>query len=142
MNPNRYLTKGKKERSSMRRLSRVMTLSAVLVAAFSNAQAMEYKEFSDEFRKNTEAFKHKYNGKTVTVTGTVGLISLEPSRSGPGSGPTIVMMDLDKETLRCYLNDADKERAISLAIGDRVTITGTFLQANVAGLHVDPCTFR
>ncbi len=114
----------------------------VICTTAPTAFAVTYKEFSDEFRKNPEAFKRKYIGKSVTVTGTVGMIALEPARSGPGSGPAIGLTDLDKETVYCYLNGADKERALSIGKGDAVTIAGTFLRANVAGLHVDPCSFQ
>jgi hypothetical protein len=106
------------------------------------APAMEYKAFSDEFRDNPDAFKRKYIGQTVTVSGSVGLTRLGVSRSGPMDGPSIDLVDPGKEAVHCYLNDADKERALSIVKGAQVTITGTFLQANVSGLYVEPCSFQ
>jgi hypothetical protein len=126
----------------------IAALGAVIVifVTASTAFAMEAKQFQDEFRNNEEAFKQKYIGKTVTVTGTVSIISLTPVRDGgPGSGPSIGLMDISKgewDVIFCYLNDADKARALSLSKGQRITVTGTFLRANVAGLHIDPCSFQ
>ena len=126
----------------------VAALSAamMILTAWSVAFAMEAKQFQEEFRKNEEAFKQKYIGKPVTVTGTVSIISLAPARdSGPGSGPAIGLMDIDKgewDVIYCYLSDADKARAMSLSKGQRITVTGTFLRANVAGLHIDPCSYQ
>jgi hypothetical protein len=119
---------------------------AVVFVTGLGAFAMEAKQFQDEFRKNEEAFKQKYIGKPVTITGTVSIISLAPARdSGPGSGPAIGLKDIDKgewDVISCYLNDADKARALSLSKGQRITVTGTFLRANVAGLHIDPCSYQ
>ena len=125
----------------------ITALSAAIVtfATGFGAFAMEAKQFQDEFRRNEEAFKQTYIGKAVTVTGTVSIISLTPARSEPGSGPSIGLMDIDKgewDVIFCYLNDADKARGLSLSKGQRITVTGTFLRANVAGLHIDPCSFR
>ncbi len=117
----------------------------LLCANASSVLAVDAKQFQDEFRKNEEAFKHKYIGKSVTVTGNVSIISLAPWRTGSGSGPSIGLMDISKgqwDTIYCYLNDTDKGRALSLSKGDTVTVTGIFLRANVAGLHIDPCSYR
>ena len=127
---------------------RVLGAALVALCAFAAAPgafAVEAKEFQNEFRKNEEAFKLKYIGKPVTVAGTVSILSLSPARSGPGNGPGIGLMDIDKgewDVIYCYLDDADKARGLALSKGQRITVAGTFLRANVAGLHIDPCTFH
>jgi hypothetical protein len=125
----------------------IMAVGAVIgiFVTASGAFAMNAKQFQDEFQKNEEAFKQKYIGKPVTVTGTVSIISLSPARGGPGIGPAVGLMDIDKGewgVIYCYLNDTDKARGLSLSKGQRITVTGIFLRANVAGLHIDPCSFQ
>jgi hypothetical protein len=75
------------------------------------------------------------------VTGPLFSVSLDPSRSGRASGPNIQLTG-PYWRITCYLNNADKQRALSLSRGDQLTISGIFVSAGGVGLNFDPCTFR
>ena len=114
-----------------------------VVTGIAAASALDIQSLFDEFNGNPAAFKQKYRGSSLVFTATVFSISLEPGRSmNPASGPEIELMGSNFATFaHCYLNDADKSRALSISKGDKVIVTGTFAAANVAGLDFAPCTF-
>jgi hypothetical protein len=122
-------------------MHRVLIAALIMSATAAGAASVNYKSLSDEFRRNEAGFQQKYVGQSITVAGSLVMIRLNLWRTGPISGPAIGLSDPDKVSVNCYLNDADKQRALNLGRGDNVVLSGTVYQANVSGIHLQPCTF-
>ena len=106
------------------------------------ALAVDAKQLTDEFAANQTGFLHKYQGQTLSVSGPIYRLMLDQYRTGQAtSGPSLQLTG-SFWRITCYLNDADEKRAESLATGQDVTITGTFVGAGGVELSFAPCTFK
>jgi hypothetical protein len=123
----------------MNRFSAIAAVSVVATISFvPPAFAVNIDILWKEFSNNEGAFKQKYQGQTLSVTGPVWIINSEVTpasvalRAGASSGGFL-------GSIYCYTT---KAVALKQSKGTTVTITGTFAGAGPAGMNIDSCTVQ
>ncbi len=114
----------------MSRLICVPILLASLAAAGS-AEAADIRQVMAEYQANPPAFKDKYFGKTISVTGTVSAVYSDYVSLG----------DPRLFTVNCEV--ASPAQLRSLTTGAQVTVTGTVYNMLAGtGVGLRPCSVQ
>ncbi len=115
---------------------RTAALFATTMLAFcaaAPAWAVDVLDLSNEFNANGLAFRQKFVGKRVTVTGNAWVIDGEVT---PGY-VSLSAPDRIGGLLICTVTD--KSRLVRLSKGRPVTVSGTVQGFNSAGIQLKPC---
>jgi len=118
---------------------RTALIVASTLATLAPAFAVEVADLYDELNSNAMAFRQKYVGKPLTVTGKVWIINGEVTPatvSLTGSGDRYSMGTL----LICAVGS--KSSLLPLAKGQPVTVSGTLQSVGSAGIYMQPCGAR
>jgi len=115
--------------------------AAALVVAAAGvlpAYAVDAGAVWNEFTKNEGAFKQKYKGASMTISGKVWNVDTENS---PAS---VVLSGVDDNGYgtRVYCMLSDKNQAMRVSKGDAITVAGTFWTAGGVGIYFKPCSVR
>jgi hypothetical protein len=116
---------------------RLFGTSAILVGTFlaaAPALAVDVMDFWNEFNSNGMAFRQKYIGHSVTVTGNVWIINGEVT---PGY-VSLTGKDSVGGLLICTV--ANKASLLPLAKGKPTTVTGTVSSVGPSGIQFQPCS--
>jgi hypothetical protein len=102
------------------------------------AYAVDAGVLWNEFTNNEGAFKQKYKGVPVTISGKVWSVDTE---NLPAS---IVLRGADEGGYgtRVYCVLSDKNQAMRVSKDDAITVAGTFWTAGGVGIYFKPCSVR
>jgi hypothetical protein len=118
---------------------RLFGISAILVGTLMGAVpalATDVMDFWNEFNSNGMAFRQKYIGHSVTVTGNVWIINGEVTPGYVSLSGANNMGGL----LICTV--ANKASLMPLAKGKPTTVTGTVSSVGPSGIQLKPCSVR
>jgi hypothetical protein len=117
-------------------LSRTSFVLAVMLTAAAPALAVEVSAFWDEFNSNGMAFRQKYVGRSVTVTGNAYVINGEVT---PGYVSLTGGNNIGGMLICTVSNNAS---LLPLARGKPVSVTGTVKGVGPSGIQLQSCTVQ
>ena len=141
-NPDEIVSQAQKLYDIFIREARKLTGTAAREQTSEEILHVSFAELSNDYESNPIRAKRKYNGKMLSISGTVSRIEEDKTGFSLELCPLPSERDLVRDGIYCSFGPEHEYAMLELISGQVITVTGRFLgdgNSNLEGVYLEDC---